>query len=75
MSLTANYIASDHIKDLPIGNDVAHLRDSLYHVGQGIDESTLDTDLHGSQKLQYGFKVKEITSTYATLSFFPLPQE
>ncbi len=75
MSLTANYIASDHIKDLPIGNDVAHLRDSLYHVGQGIDESTLDTDLHGEKKLQYGFKVKEITATYATLSFFPLPQE
>ena len=70
--LVENYIASDHKEDLKVGEKVAHLRDSLFGVGQGIGASTADASFHKAERLRYGFKVVSLTSTDATLSVFPL---
>ena len=70
--LVENYIASDHIEDRPIGGKTAHLRDSLFQVGQGIGVSYPGLSLHTGRYLGFGFIVEKITATYATLSVFPL---
>lgn len=71
MKLVENYIASDHIEDRRIDGKVAHIRDSLFHVGQGIDASFKDVSFHSKQSLEFGFKVQEITSAYCTINVFP----
>ena len=71
-ALCENYIASDHTEDYPIGDKVAHLRDCLFQKGQGIDLETKAQNTHKGECLAYGFKVREITASYAKISVFPL---
>ena len=71
-ALCENYIASDHEEDYLIGDKVAHLRDCLFEVGRGIGMNTKGSPSHSGEKLAYGFEVKSITATSATLDIFPL---
>ena len=67
-----NYIASDHNEDIPVGGEVAHLRDCVFNVNEGVDLSTSELSFHKNEALSYGFKVTEIAPTHAKISVFPL---
>lgn len=72
MALVENYIASDHNEDIAVGGEVAHLRDCLFNVNEGVDLSTSELSFHKNETLSYGFKVTEIAPTHAKISVFPL---
>ena len=68
--LVTNFIASDHAEDLPYGDRVAHLRNVLFHVGEGIDPKKSFITCHKGGTLSYGFTVTAETATYATVKVF-----
>ena len=70
--LTPYYIASDHEQDVAYGSLTAHLKDSLFRKGQGIDASFRDLTFHDGLKLTHGFRVEKLTSTGAEIAVFPL---
>jgi len=61
------YCASIENKIVNENNNQVNLRDALFYEGEGMDSS-----FAGISQFGYGFKVKELTSSYAKISVFPL---